>query len=126
MHVLTENKTSHWAMPAGKGEDTCMFVSDHKSMWMQLTADIAGSSSALAVSEQGIAWGSDVKYKFGSVPPENFNLEANAAHRGGNTITGKHPTICQHLYVVINYVIHQCSNGCALYALYNCLFQTIT
>lgn len=70
-----------------------MFVTDHNLMWMQLTADIAGSSSALPVSEQGIAWGSDVKYKFGSVLPENFNLDANAAHRGGNTITGTHRTI---------------------------------
>lgn len=55
---------------------------------LQLTADVDGSSKVLAVNEKGIAWGSDVKYKFGSVVPEYFNLEANAAHRGGGTITG--------------------------------------
>lgn len=51
------------------------------------------------MNERGIAWGSDVKYKFGSVQPEYFNLEADAAHRGGNTITGKQSVLLTAIWV---------------------------
>ena len=55
---------------------------------LQVTADIGGTSTAVPVEETGIAWESDVKHKFGSQDAQNFNLQENAAYRGGNTITG--------------------------------------
>ena len=55
----------------------------------QVTADINGSSAAVPVNENGIAWGSDIKYKFGSQSAQFFNLQQYAASRGGNTITGE-------------------------------------
>ena len=55
---------------------------------MQVTADIAGTATAVAVDETGIAWESDIKHKFGSQAAQYFNLQEYAAYRGGNTITG--------------------------------------
>ena len=51
-----------------------------------MTAEINGSNTALPVNEKGIAWGSDVKHKFGSILAAYFNVDA--ATRGGSTITG--------------------------------------
>ena len=55
---------------------------------MQMTADIEGTATAVAVDETGIAWESDIKHKFGSQDAQWFNLQEYAAYRGGNTITG--------------------------------------
>lgn len=55
----------------------------------QVSADIGGSLTPVAVDETGIAWKSDMKDKFGSQDAENFNTQADAAHRGGSTITGE-------------------------------------
>ena len=68
----------------------------------QVTADINGSSAAVPVNETGIAWGSDVKHKFGSQSAQFFNLQENAGSRGGNTITGKchTPTAKLDLYLI--------------------------
>jgi len=54
----------------------------------QVTADIGGTATAVAVDETGIAWESDIKHKFGSQAAQYFNLQEYAAYRGGNTITG--------------------------------------
>ena len=62
---------------------------------VQVTADIGGTATAVAVDETGIAWGSDIKYKFGSQDAQYFNLPQYAAYRGGSTITGTMP-LCQH------------------------------
>ncbi len=53
-----------------------------------MTADLAGGPTAVAVDETGIAWASDIKHKFGSQGAQNFNLQEDAAHRGGDTIAG--------------------------------------
>lgn len=53
---------------------------------------IPGSSGAqlpLPVDESGIAWSSDIRRKFGSQLPSNFNLEEYASNRGGATINGE-------------------------------------
>ncbi len=62
---------------------------------MQVTADIAGTVTPVAVDETGIAWKSDIKHKFGSQDAEYFNLQEYAAYRGGNTITGIQQTFEQ-------------------------------
>ena len=54
-----------------------------------MSADIGGSLTPVEVDETGIAWESDIKDKFGSQNAENFNTQADAAHRGGSTITGE-------------------------------------
>ena len=56
---------------------------------LQVTADVAGASTPVAVDETGIAWESDIKHKFGPQTAQNFNLQENAAYRGGSTITGE-------------------------------------
>ena len=53
-----------------------------------MTADLEGSPTPVAVDETGIAWESDIKHKFGSQDAQNFNLQEDAEHRGGGTITG--------------------------------------
>ena len=55
---------------------------------VQVTADIDGKATPVAVNEKGIAWDTDIKHKFGSQSAENFNTQENAAYRGGDTITG--------------------------------------
>lgn len=60
-----------------------------------MSADIGGTLRRLPVDETGIAWGSDIKDKFGSQTAENFNTQEDAAQRGGGTITGERST---HLY----------------------------
>ncbi len=62
---------------------------------MQVTADIAGTVTPVAVDETGIAWKSDIKHKFGSQDAQYFNLQEYAAYRGGNTITGIQQTFEQ-------------------------------
>ena len=54
-----------------------------------MTADIGGTNTPIAVDETRIAWESDVKHKFGPQTAQNFNLQENAAYRGGGTITGR-------------------------------------
>ena len=41
------------------------------------------------MDESGIAWSSDIRRKFGSQQPSNFNLEEYASNRGGATINGE-------------------------------------
>ena len=41
------------------------------------------------MDESGIAWSSDIKKKFGSQLPSNFNSEEFASNRGGATINGE-------------------------------------
>ena len=41
------------------------------------------------MDETGIAWSSDIKKKFGSQLPSNFNTEEYASNRGGSTISGE-------------------------------------
>ena len=60
----------------------------HLHEQLQVTADLEGSPAPVAVDETGIAWESDIKHKFGSQDAQNFNLQEDAEHRGGGTITG--------------------------------------
>lgn len=53
-----------------------------------MSAAIGGTLRRIPVDETGIAWGSDIKDKFGSQTAENFNTQEDAAQRGGGTITG--------------------------------------
>lgn len=50
------------------------------------TYAFAVDGSPVAVNEKGIAWKSDLEYKFGSYNASNFNTDP--ATRGGGTITG--------------------------------------
>lgn len=61
-----------------------------------MTADLEGSPTPVAVDETGIAWESDIKHKFGSQDAQNFNLQENADHRGGSTITGENRAPASH------------------------------
>ena len=63
-------------------------VADVSKLW-QVSADIGGSPTPVAVDETGIAWESDIKDKFGPQDAQNFNTQEDAAHRGGSTITGE-------------------------------------
>ena len=59
------------------------------------TFDVDGAP--LAVSEKGIAWKSDLKYKFGAYAPENFNDDP--ATRGGGEIGA--PTVQEDEHFIV-------------------------